>query len=120
MRVAAAAEHLHALDEQAAIGARSDVLLRDGHPEARPSGARIELRIGAEQRIAAADAPKNTVVVKLIVGSGVRCVRTSFARNVELAGAEELSPLAVGVDHSLHRNRPLLLPAYGEFHEGDF
>src|SRR6202011_4014776 len=75
---------------------------------------------GAEQRCPAVDASKETGIVKLIVSSGVRCVRTSLARNVKLAGAEELPPFAVGADRSLHQNRPLLLPGVGEFHDGDF
>jgi len=56
MGVALAAEHFGALHAEAAVGFLGDVLFGDGSPEARPAGAGLELSVGAEQRIAAADA----------------------------------------------------------------
>src|SRR5450432_560271 len=56
VRVALAAQRFHALHEQAGIGLGADVFLGGGRPETRPAGARLELFLRPEQRIAAADA----------------------------------------------------------------
>src|ERR1700730_790172 len=69
MRVAARTMHLRPLQKHAHIGARPDVLFREGRPEAGPAGARIKLGVGAEHRVFAANATKQTALVDLIVGS---------------------------------------------------
>jgi hypothetical protein len=56
MGVALAAEHFGAFHAKAAVGLLDDVLFGDGSPEAWPAGAGLKLGVGAEQRIAAADA----------------------------------------------------------------
>src|SRR5712692_4747423 len=56
MRIAARTPHLGAFHEERPVGPRDDILGRDRLPEARPSGARVELGLRAEQRCPAADA----------------------------------------------------------------
>jgi hypothetical protein len=67
MGIALAAEHFGAVHAEAAVGFLGDVLFGDGGPEARPARAGLELGVGAEQGIGAADAAVKPFIVQLAV-----------------------------------------------------
>ena len=64
--------------------------------EARPPGARIELRVGAEQLGAAAGAAIGAVVLDVDVLAGERALGPVLAQDLVLLGRQALAPLLVG------------------------
>src|SRR6266487_873321 len=63
VRVTFLAQYFYAFHAEAHVGLGRDILFRNWRPEARPSGPRFEFGIGAEQRITAADAPVDPLLV---------------------------------------------------------
>ena len=68
-----------------------------GLEEARPAGARLELRVGREQRRAAAHAHVGAVVVAVPVLAGERPLGAGLAGDLVLLGRQPLTPLVVGL-----------------------
>ena len=99
MPAAVLAEHFGAPHEQAAVLAHLDVLGHRRLVEARPSGARIELGVGAEQLRAAARAPVRAVLLDVDVLTGERPLGAVLAQDLVLLGRKPLSPLIVGELH---------------------
>src|ERR1039458_3223609 len=95
MRVAFRAQHFGPIREKRAIGLRLDVLRRDRLIEARPSRAGFELGVGAEQRVAAADASIKTLVVILGVQVLERALGALFARDLVLLRGQLFAPFLV-------------------------
>ena len=68
-----------------------------GLEEARPAGARLELRVGREQRRVAADAHVGAVVVAVPVLAGEGPLGAGLAGDLELGRGQALTPLGVGL-----------------------
>ena len=92
----------------------------DRRVEARPSGARLELRIGAEQRVAAADTSIETLVVILGVLVLERALGALFARDLVLFRGQLLAPFRVRLDNLIYHDESLSLAGIGEFDDRYF
>src|SRR5258708_263887 len=106
MGIALAALHFGARHAETAVGILGDVLLGDGSPEAGPAGARLELGIGAEQCIVAADTAVETLVVQLVIFAGEGRLSPFFAGNRELLGGELVLPFFVAFDYFFNAHSP--------------
>src|SRR5438445_6415269 len=95
VRVASRAQYLGASHEKRAVGVGADVLFGDRLVKARPSGARLELGIGTEQRRGAADAPVEPLVVVFRILVGIRRFGAFLASDFVLLGCQELAPLVI-------------------------
>src|SRR5215472_15469050 len=120
MRIASRAQHLGPLHEKRAVALGLDVLRRDRLIEARPSGARFELGVRAEQRVAAADAPVDSLLVILGVLVGERALGAGLARDLVLLGRQLLAPFLVGLDDFVFHENPFLLAGVGELNDRHF
>ena len=80
------------------VGPRDDILGRDRLPEARPSSARIELGLRAEQRRPAADASVEPLRAQFVILIRERPLRAPFAGHLVLLGGELLFPFDVALD----------------------
>ena len=69
----------------------------EGLEEARPAGARLELRVGREQRRVATDAHVGAVVVAVPVLAGEGPLGAGLAGDLELGRGQALTPLVVGL-----------------------
>src|SRR5216683_7943210 len=98
MRTAARTPQLDEFHEERPVGPRDDILGRDRLPEARPSGARVELGIRAEQRRPAADASVEPLRAQFIIIVRERPLRAPLSGHVVLLGGELLSPFSVAFD----------------------
>ena len=94
---AAGAHDLGADHEVRAVLAGLDGLAEHGVGEARPAGARVELRVGAEQLVAAAGAAVDAVALLVDVLAGERGLGGGVAQDLVLVGVELLAPLLVGL-----------------------
>src|SRR4051812_31229168 len=83
--------------EVRAVLAGLDGLAEHRVGEARPAGAGLELRVGAEQRVAAAGAAVDAVALLVDVLALPRALRGGVAQDVVLVGVELLAPLLVGL-----------------------
>src|SRR5207247_9320510 len=99
MGVAAAAHDLYPLHEKAVIGFCLDVLFCDRGPETRPARSGLELCIGAEQVVPAADALVSALFVVVPVFAGERSFRAFLARILKLFWAETLFSLSFALDY---------------------
>lgn len=79
----------------AAVGLGFDRRRRRRRREARPTGARIELGAGIEQRFSATDAPIDAIVVTIPIDSGERSFGPLFSGNPVLLGREQGPPFLV-------------------------
>ena len=86
VRIALAAQHLHAPHAVAGVRLHPDVFRRYGRPEAGPSGARIVLGVRMEQRRAAADALVRAGFVIVPMFAGERRLGAFRARDRVLLG----------------------------------
>src|SRR5436190_22571388 len=95
---AVAADDLGALHEVAVVGTQLDRLGDSRLGEARPAGARVELRVGIEELRAAGCAA--VVAGLLVVGVLAREGRLGArpAQHLVLRGRQLLAPLAIGLD----------------------
>src|SRR6516164_339274 len=110
MAAAAAAMHLGAGHEEAAVGLRLDRLL-DRRRKARPSRSAVELGIGGEQRLAATGAVVDALAVFLVERARAGALGAVLAQNLILGGRQLALPLLlVHHDREFPRRR-MLSPA---------
>src|ERR1700685_222469 len=104
MRAAAAARHLRPLRPITPVYRVLDLAFILRGEEAGPSASRVELGLGIEQLIAAADTEINALVMEIPVLAG-KCPFGAFlARDFVLLGGQELFPFLVGLDDLLGHN----------------
>ncbi len=94
--VAAGAQDFDPQHPVAAIGVRRHVLVGHRLEEARPAGARVELRVRGKERQAAADARVDAVPLVVEQRAAERPLGPMRARNLELLGRQLLPPLGLG------------------------
>src|ERR1051326_6832413 len=94
MPTAAAAMHLGAAHEKAAVGLGLHRVV-ERRPEARPSRAAVELRAGVEQGLAAAGAVKDPSAVLLIERSRPGALGAVLAQDPVLLGIQLPAPFLV-------------------------
>ena len=94
---AAGAHDLGADHDVRAVLAGLDGLAEHGVGEARPAGARVELRVGAEQLVAAAGTAVDAVALLVDVLAGERGLGGRVAQDLVLVGVELCAPLLVGL-----------------------
>src|SRR6516164_1365072 len=97
MRLAAPAEHLGTLHEEAAVGLGSDWGGIDRLREARPARAGIEFRVRREEILAAADTGIDAGRLRVPIGAGEGAFRPLLARDVILLGRELRAPFRVAL-----------------------
>src|SRR4051794_41800331 len=90
---ASRAHDFRADHEVRAVLAGLDGLAEHRVGEARPAGAGLGLRLGAEQRVAAAGAPVDAVALLVDVLAGPRPLRGGVAQGVVPVGVEFLPAL---------------------------
>jgi hypothetical protein len=93
---------------------------RDRLIEARPSGARLELGVGAEQRVAAADTSIHALVVILGVQVLERPLGALFARDLVLFRSQFLAPFLIRLDDFIYHHESLSLAGIGELNDRYF
>src|SRR5581483_326046 len=98
VRAAAAALDLGADHAVARVLDLGDGVLVERLPEARPAGARLELGLGREERLPAADAAVGARVVVVPVSAGEGPLGALVARDLELLLRELRAPLGLGLD----------------------
>src|SRR5205807_7515955 len=96
---AGAADHLGADHAVGAIGALVHVLGVDWLVEAGPAGAGLELGLGVEERLAAADAAVRAIVVAVPVLAREGSLGARPARDLVLLVGQLLTPLLIGLVH---------------------
>src|SRR5580700_1845574 len=94
MPAAAAAMHLGAGHEKAAVGVGLDHLF-ERRREARPAGAAVELRAGVEQRLAAAGAVIDPGAVLLVERARPGALGAVLAQHAVLLGRQAPAPFLV-------------------------
>src|SRR3546814_19142676 len=90
MGVAACAQRLVAAHEEAAVLFLRDRAGRDRLEEAGPAGAAVELRLGAEQRVAAAGADIGALVLAGVVLTGEGALGPLEAADAELFRRQQI------------------------------
>src|SRR5439155_4013379 len=90
------AVHFGSRHEEAAIFGGADRVL-ERLPEARPAGSAFELRVRAEQRVAASGAIKGSASLFLIERTGAGPFSAMLAEDVKLARRKGPFPLRVGL-----------------------
>src|ERR1700726_4588680 len=98
MAAAAAAMHLGAGHEKAAVGVGLDHLF-ERRREARPAGAAVELRAGVEQGLAAAGAVVDPGAVLLVERARAGALGAVLAQHPVLLGRQAFAPLLVAQRH---------------------
>src|SRR6185437_10077684 len=96
MRLAAAAQHLGAPHEEAAISLGVDAILGDRLIEARPACAAIEFRLRGEELLAAADAGIGAGAMLVPIFAGESALGAFLARDAELLGRKLCLPFRIG------------------------
>src|SRR5687768_15769321 len=109
MGVASAADDLDAAHAQGGVLVLGDRVGVHRLPEARPAAAGVELRFGAEERLAAADAGVLAGSLGVPVGPSERALGTLLAGNVELFRRQALAPFRVALDQLVAHLVPLSL-----------
>src|SRR4029077_15384214 len=94
---AAGAADLGAGHSVGGVGEHLYVLGQGRLVEARPAGARLELRVGAEQRSAAPGAVVHAIFLDIPVLAGERALGALLAQHLVLLGRELVTPLGVGL-----------------------
>src|SRR6185369_18053000 len=102
VRVAARAEDLGTRHEPAAIVLLGDRLLGDRLPVARPAGAGVELRLGPEQGLPAADAFVRSGIFRIPVLAGESALGAVLARHLVLLRRELRLPLRIRLHDLVH------------------
>jgi hypothetical protein len=97
MGIAAGATDFSAAHEEGPVGMLADRAFLDRSPEARPAGTGIELGIGREQRLAAADAGIHARALLVPIGAGEGALRAVLTRNMKLLRRELLAPFGLGL-----------------------
>src|SRR5581483_7391212 len=106
--LAARAQDLRALHEEAPVGAHHDRVRLDRLPEARPAGPRLELRLRAEQRRAAPRAAVHALVLAVVVLAGEGALGSVLPEHAVLLRRETPAPLRVVALDLLGHVAPLL------------
>ncbi len=96
VRVAALADDLRALHQEAVVGPQFDVLEVGGLGEARPAGAGVELGVGGEELRSTADAAVHALRLLVDVGAGEGALGARLAGHLELLGRQLLTPFLLG------------------------
>lgn len=119
VRIASGAGNRRPLHAQRAVGNLAYVLLGNRLPEARPAGSGIELRRGTEQRVIAADAAENSLVVNIqkLPTVGEFCIRVP--RDFKYSRGQLFSPLVFRLHYSSNCHGLQALPRVGELHDHD-
>src|SRR5580658_1611354 len=99
MRVAERARHFRAGHHQTIVSALDDIFFRDRRPETRPARAGIVFRVGAVERVGAADAAIDAFVVAIVALAGKCDLGIRAARDVVLIRGELRAPFGVGLHH---------------------
>ena len=120
MGVAAFADDVHPLGFLRHIDVGTNVLLGDDSRETSVAAWAVKFGLGAEHRVAAAQAAVEARIVELEIGAVVGQIAGSFARDVKLLKREQLAPLRFGVKNFLHASRSDLLSRVIEFHYRHF
>ena len=97
MRITPAAEHLGAPHEHACIMLCAGDLLTDGRPEAGPACAGVELRLGTEEVLPAADALVRSTVLQVVVCACESSFGAFLAGYPELLRCKNLLPFCIGL-----------------------
>jgi len=95
VRIAAAAMHFRSLHEKARICFRFNTCFLRRPRKTRPTGSRIELVVGIEQRITAAYAAIDARLLRSVVLAGERRLSAVLPRDPVLLGRELSTPLIV-------------------------
>src|SRR5579863_8304563 len=90
-----------------AVHFRADAFFRHGIEKTGPTGAGIELGIGAEQFRLAADAAVNTVIVQVPILAGEGWLCAFLPCDVELLRSELLLPFGLGFVNFFHTTSSL-------------
>ena len=101
---------------QASVHGRSDIFFRNGSPETRPSGARVELCVRAEYGIVAADATIEPFVVNIVLAAE-RSFGALVAGYLVLQRAQLPLPFVVGLVNFLHEGGTEILPGIAELND---
>src|SRR5262245_58898740 len=96
MGAAARAAHLGADQAVGGFAQEGDPAVAERRPEAGPAGARVELGLRREQRLAAGHAAVGAVLVVVPVDAGEGRLGAAVAGHLELEGGEPLAPALVG------------------------
>src|SRR5262249_33436079 len=122
VRVAGGAADLDPPHAVARVDLGLDRVLPGGLEEARPAGAGVELRVGAEQLGAARTAPEDAVLLHAVEAARRGRLGRSAAKNRVAVGIALLPPLLVGLTDLLHavqsRSRPIRYASLGATSEG--
>src|ERR1017187_575253 len=119
VRVALGAKRLGALHEKAVVALGGDVFFRRGRRETRPSGAGIELLIGAEQFGAAADAAIHPGLVVIPIAARKRALGALFAGYGELLRRQFRLPFGIAFHDFVHVDSLPLSSIVGEDNDID-
>ena len=92
MRPAVVAQHFRANHKQAEIALLGDRTFANGRVEARPARARVELRLGREERRTAANAGVRACGLTVVEATGESAFGSFFASNAELLFGKLLAP----------------------------
>src|SRR5712691_2892821 len=107
--ITTAAGDLCASHPVAGIALKSDVVLIQWLPEARPARARVKFCLGAEQRLATAHAVIDARGFGVRILAGKRWLSAFLARHVVLFGTELGAPLRIGLGGLIgHRRNSVL------------
>src|SRR5688572_13795473 len=96
MCVAARTFHLHAAHTVGAVRFELDGLLIGRLPEARPTAAGLELRVGAEELGAAARAAVRPGLFAVVILAGESAFGAFLASDLVLLGSERGFPIGFG------------------------
>lgn len=99
MRLAFRAGNRGAHHAKSSIAGLGHVLIGDGLPETRPSGARFELCGGIKQRVVATYAAVQAFLVKIPILARKSDFRVSIARDVVSVRGKLLAPFVRRFDH---------------------
>src|SRR5579862_4709839 len=102
----------------AGVGRSTDILLRDRGPETRPSRARIKLRIGTEQRVVAANATVESLVMQVVGGASEGPFRPLLARHFKLQRGQLFFPFLFALADFCYLNATQVLPVVAELDYG--
>src|SRR5712691_1720238 len=99
MTAALCAVHFGARHEEAAVDGRVDGAL-DRRPEARPSGAALEFRVGREQRRATGGAFERAGSLFAVEPARTGALGAVLAEHVKLIARQRALPIVIGLLHS--------------------
>src|SRR5437899_4569712 len=88
--VTSAAGDFRPAHQPAIVRMQSHVVRRDRLPEARPTGARIEFRLGIERRLTTTDAMVNAVFLRVPISAAEGLFGPVASGNAELLGRQQV------------------------------